>query len=327
MRSVLSAALRPAHALAALSAPMAAVPAAASAATGCAARLAFTRGFHASAAAALAAPAAAAAKPAAGGKGAAAASSGPPAPGSARYVREGWGQATLVPPVQPATKTAEEAAADAAELEASRVLPELHAEVRERTGSKYSAELRGQHLRIPGIVQDRSNPRGNQLLISMDRFELEKLCRKYRRSVRHRVCLLHIKGQPEPIKVIPDEFPRHAVTQDLLACNWFLFKPRREKVRVTMPIVFTGADECIGVKRGGVLVILRDAVPCVWTGDENVPPFIHIDLTNADGGKVSVLRECRIQLFSPCCLRSFLLLICFSVGCVYASFSASATTI
>jgi large subunit ribosomal protein L25 len=324
MRSVLSAALRPAHALAALSAPMAAAPAAASAATGCAARLAFTRGFHASAAA-LAAPAAAVAKPAAGGKGAA---SGPPAPGSARYVREGWGQATLVPPVQPATKTAEEAAADAAELEASRVLPELHAEVRERTGSKYSAELRGQHLRIPGIVQDRSNPRGNQLLISMDRFELEKLCRKYRRSVRHRVCLLHIKGQPEPIKVIPDEFPRHAVTQDLLACNWFLFKPRREKVRVTMPIVFTGADECIGVKRGGVLVILRDAVPCVWTGDENVPPFIHIDLTNADGGKVSVCRNAiygrtlSVVWDCSCCSSIFLSIACFSV-----LFPVSATTI
>jgi len=191
-----------------------------------------------------------------------------------------------VPAVQPALKTAEEAAQDAAELAASRVLPELHAEVREKVGSKHSSTLRNQRLRIPGIIQDRANPRRNQLLIDMDRFELESLCRKFRRSVRHRVCLLHIKGQAEPIKVIPEEFVRHALTHELQTVNWFLFKPNREKVRVNMPVVFTGADDCIGVKRGGVLVILRDTVPCVWTGDENVPPFIHIDLTHADGGRV-----------------------------------------
>jgi len=244
--------------------------------------------FHTSSAvfAAPAKPAAAAAAaPAAGGK---AGPAGPPAQDSPRWSAEGWDVTSLVPEVRPAIKTAEEAAADAAELEAAKVLPQLHAEVREKTGSKHAAYLRRQRLRIPGIICDRSAPRQNQLLISMDRFELEQLCRKYRRSVGHRVCLLHVEGQSAPLMVIPDEIIRHAVTQELQVVNWFLFKPKQEKVRVNIPVVFTGADDCIGVKRGGVLVILRDSVPCVWTGDENVPPFIHINLTNADGGKVSV---------------------------------------
>ena len=137
---------------------------------------------------------------------------------------EGWGAAPLVPEVLPALKSAEDAALDAAELAASLVLPVLHASVREQLGSKHSQWLRRQRLRIPGIITDRSQPRQNQLLIDIDRFELEQLCRKYRRSVGHRVCLMYVEGMAEPIKVIPDEIQRHAVTQELLVANWFIDK-------------------------------------------------------------------------------------------------------
>lgn len=242
--------------------------------------------FH-SAAALTAAPAKPAGKPAASGP---SQLDAPPAPDSKRFYAEGWNQPRLVPIVSAAPKVGEDglvsdAASDAAEAADVNVLPILHAEVREEVGSKHSQYLRKQRMRIPGIICDRANPRQNQLLISIDRFELEKLARKYRRTIGHKVCLIKIDGQ-EPIKVIADELIRHAVTNELLVANWFLFKPHVEKVRIKMPIVYTGTDECIGVKRGGVIVILRDFVPCVWTGDEHIPPFIHIDMANTDGGKV-----------------------------------------
>lgn len=104
---------------------------------------------------------------------------------------------------------------------------------------------------LAGLVADRANPRRNCLLIHMDRFELEKIARQYRRTVGHKVCLLHIEGQPEPLKVIPEEISRHAVTEELLNWNWMLFKPNMEKVKINIPLVYTGMDECIGVKRGG----------------------------------------------------------------------------
>lgn len=248
--------------------------------------------FH-SAPCAAAAPSAKPAPAAAAGKAAApgaksAPLTGPPAVDSARWVAEGWGaDKSLVPEVRPAVKSAEEAAADAAELAASLVLPELHATIRDQTGSKHSQWLRRQRLRIPGIVTDRDNPRQNQLRIEIDRFELEQLCRKYRRSVGHRVCLLHVEGMDAPLKVIPEEIQRHAVTQELQVANFFLFQPFKHAIKVNIPIVYTGAEECLGVKRGGVLVILHDKIPCVWKGGDNIPPFIHINLTNADGGKVS----------------------------------------
>jgi large subunit ribosomal protein L25 len=254
--------------------------------------------FHSSATAYLAAPAAAskpAGKPGAAAAGAAGPSAllTPPTPGSKRWVQEGWNAPRLVPIVNPAQKTNAEgllvqkndAAIDAAEMAEAHVIPVLHAEVREQSGSKFSRHLRQQRMRIPGIICDRAAPRQNQLLITLDRFELEALARKFRRTMTHKVCLIEIEGQ-EPIKVIADELTRHPVTQELQVANWFLFKPNQEKVKIKMPIVYTGTEECIGVKRGGVIVILRDSVPCVWSGDEHIPSFLHIDMANTDGGKV-----------------------------------------
>lgn len=209
--------------------------------------------FHSSSLASFAAPAAAG--KAAGGAASAAANI-PPPEGSTRWLKEGWGAPRLVPSVTAEAKVnadglvVDQAASDAAEAADRFTLPVLHAEVREHVGSRYSRYLRQQRMRIPGIICDRSNPRQNQLLISLDRFELEKLARQYRRTLTHKVCLIKIEGQ-EPIKVIADELQRHAVTDELLVANWFLFKPNREQVRIKMPIVYTGTEECIGVKRGG----------------------------------------------------------------------------
>ena len=252
--------------------------------------------FHSTSHTFFAAPAAkpAAGKPAASGPAGPSQLATPAEPASKRWTEEVWSQTRLVPLVAPDVKVNEEgfvsdAASDAAEMADAHVLPVLHAEIRERVGSKYSHQLRKERLRIPGIICDRSNPRQNQLLITLDRFELEKLARKYRRTLTHKVCLIKIEGQ-EPIKVIADELTRHAVSNELMVANWFLFKPNKEKVRIKMPIVYTGTDDCIGVKRGGVIVIVRDHVPCVWTGDENIPPFIHIDMAQTDGGNVSDTR-------------------------------------
>lgn len=108
--------------------------------------------FHSTPSAAFAAPAAAAAAAKPAGKPAAAAAgpAGPPAEGSDRWMKEGWGQATIIPEIRPAITTAEESAALTAEAEAAKVLPIIHAAVREKGGSKYCQELRKNQLRIPG---------------------------------------------------------------------------------------------------------------------------------------------------------------------------------
>jgi len=222
-----------------------------------------------------------------GAAAAAAAPTGPPAPGTPQYENESWSQESLVPTLREAVNlSGDDASSAATEASLSNTLPTIHAEIREHRGSKTSRSLRQDKLRVPGCITDRAAPRQNQLLISLDRFELEKICRTFRRSVGHKVMWMQIEGQAEPVKVIPEEIARHPVTQEILSANFFLFKPFQEKIKVHIPIVYTGMDECIGVKRGGVVVISRETVPCIWTGGDNIPPFLHINLTNADGGKV-----------------------------------------
>lgn len=217
----------------------------------------------------------------AGGSGAGAVPVSAATPGSTRWTSERWEVSTLVP-------TLKQGKLDVSHDHAKDpfALPLLHAQTRQNLSKYVTRKLRSELLRIPGIITDRHNPRNAALTVSFDRFELEAVCRNYGRSMGHKVVQIKLPELEKPILAIVEHVFRHTVTQEVLNISFFVFNPYEPIKLPFFPILFTGAEECVGVKRGGVLVINRDHVPVVWKGDHRIPACLTIDLANADQGRV-----------------------------------------
>lgn len=150
----------------------------------------------------------------------------------------------------------------------------LSAETRERAGKGASRELRRQN-RIPAVIYgNKQDPE----LIHVEEKALIKLLMTGHFS--NSVVELDLGGKKQI--TIPKDVAFHPVTDRPLHVD-FLRIVKGAKVDVEVPVIFINEEKSPGLKRGGVLNIVRHELELICDNDK-IPDDIQIDVTGFDVG-------------------------------------------
>jgi large subunit ribosomal protein L25 len=151
-------------------------------------------------------------------------------------------------------------------------LTNLAAEPREGVGKGANRSLR-QAGRVPGVVY---GDKAAQELISLEARELRRAVHSPR--FFSTLCNLEVNGNA--IRVLPREVQLHPVTDEPLHVD-FVRVGRGATIAVTVPVAFVNEDVSRGLKRGGVLNVVRREVELLCPADA-IPREITLDLKDAD---------------------------------------------
>jgi large subunit ribosomal protein L25 len=152
---------------------------------------------------------------------------------------------------------------------------QLTAEPRERTGKEAARALRKQHL-VPAIVYGgKEEPQKIALVEREIKRELEMNPRFF-----SSVVALNIGGST--IQVVPREAQLHPVKGHPLHVD-FLRAAKGSTVTVEVPVHFLNEERCPGIRRGGVLNIVRREIELVCPV-ESIPDRIDVDLASVEIG-------------------------------------------
>jgi large subunit ribosomal protein L25 len=150
----------------------------------------------------------------------------------------------------------------------------FQAEARAGAGKGPSRQLR-RAGRVPAVIY---GERKDQQMISLE-------ARALRRELSNprffsTLCSLQLDG--EPIRVLPREVQLHPVSDDPLHAD-FVRVSRGSTIHVTVQVAFLNEDISPGLKRGGVLNVVRREIELVCPADA-IPEQIEVDLIKADIG-------------------------------------------
>ncbi|HEX3982681.1 MAG TPA: 50S ribosomal protein L25/general stress protein Ctc [Acidisoma sp.] len=153
-----------------------------------------------------------------------------------------------------------------------REMQELSAEAREGTGKgpAYQARLKGF---VPGIIyggKDKPEP------IAIERLALER--HTGRASFLTTPYLLAVGTSKT--RVIPRAVQMDPVTDRPVHVD-FMRLPEGAKIKLAIPVRFRGQESSPGIKRGGVLNIVRHEIELLCPA-EHIPEFIDADLSGLD---------------------------------------------
>ena len=145
---------------------------------------------------------------------------------------------------------------------------------RERAG-KGAARATRRDGRVPGVIYgDKKEP----VLIDVDPRELERELHKP--AFFARLFDLSMDGGKE--RVLPRDVQLDPVRDRPLHVD-FMRVNEHTRVRVQVPVHFVGQDRSPGLKRGGVLNIVRHEVE-LWCSADKIPDHLTIDLAGVDIG-------------------------------------------
>ena len=150
----------------------------------------------------------------------------------------------------------------------------IKAKKRENTASGFTNNLRKQGL-IPAILYGGKNPNQN---ISVEKKSISKIINSD--SFLSKVLELDIEGKKE--KVLPRDVAYHVLSDEPVHID-FMRIVSGSKLVLEIPVKFENQSESPGLKRGGVLNIVRRKVELKCPAD-NIPDDIIIDLTGTDIG-------------------------------------------
>ena len=152
-------------------------------------------------------------------------------------------------------------------------IPDLQAEVRTGTGKGAARQARRNGL-VPGIVYGSGI---DPLAINIPYNVLFKRLKEG----RFLTTLFNMKVDGhDDVRVICRDVQRDVV-KDLPTHVDFLRLRRTTKINLYIPVEFSGHDDCPGLRRGGVLTVVRPEVELIVTAGE-IPENISVDLSGLD---------------------------------------------
>jgi len=140
------------------------------------------------------------------------------------------------------------------------------------TGSTYSLLNKGM---VPGIIYGKGT---EPTKIAFENKVLLKLM--HTGAFYSTILDLDIEGKNE--KVLPKQLQYHPVTDKLIHFD-FLRVQNDTKVTVEVPVEFLNQDTCPGLKKGGVLNLVRREVELSCNAN-NIPNKLQFDLTKSEIG-------------------------------------------
>ena len=151
---------------------------------------------------------------------------------------------------------------------------ELTAEPREKVGKGASRAIR-RSGRIPAVIYGDKQP---PMTIALDERTLTR--RLHSGGFLTHVAMIDVNG--EKVRVLPKDYQLHPVTDFIVHID-FLRVGEGAVVTLDVPVHFKNEAASPGLKRGGVLNVVRHAVECDVPVDA-IPEFFEIDLTGLDIG-------------------------------------------
>ncbi|HEX7753529.1 MAG TPA: 50S ribosomal protein L25/general stress protein Ctc [Novosphingobium sp.] len=150
----------------------------------------------------------------------------------------------------------------------------LPAETRERAGKGASRALRREG-RVPAVVYG-----GNEEPLSIH--VEEKELRRQLGTGHFFNSVVEVEVGGKKVRTLPKDVAFHPVTDRPLHAD-FLRVSKDAKVHVNVPVVFINEDASPGLKKGGVLNIVKHDLDLVC-GAGNIPDDVIIDVTGLDVG-------------------------------------------
>ena len=133
---------------------------------------------------------------------------------------------------------------------------------------------------VPGIVYGKDT---DSTKIAFDNKVLYQLMRTG--SFYTKIIEIEIEGKIE--KILPKQLQYHPVTDKLIHFD-FLRVKEDTKVTVEVPVEFLNQDICPGLKKGGVLNVIRRTIELICFA-KNIPELLQFDLTEIDiGGSLKI---------------------------------------
>ncbi len=150
----------------------------------------------------------------------------------------------------------------------------LEGQLRERVGKGAARELRRNSM-VPAVIYgDKKDP----VSIAVPYKELSM--KLHGGGFMTNILTLKVGGEDH--RVLPKDYQLHPV-RDFVEHVDFLRVSKNTVVTVEIPVVFENDETCVGLKRGGVLNIVRHAVEVNCPAD-SIPENFTIDIENFDLG-------------------------------------------
>ncbi len=150
----------------------------------------------------------------------------------------------------------------------------LKATKRDNTKTSYTNKLRATGY-IPAILYGGQNPNMN---IAVEKKSIQNLISS--ESFLSQVIEIELDGKKE--KVLPRDISYHVLSDEPVHID-FMRVVAGKKIVIEVPVKFINQSESPGLKRGGVLNIVRRKIEMKCPA-ENIPEEIVIDLTGTDIG-------------------------------------------
>jgi large subunit ribosomal protein L25 len=184
----------------------------------------------------------------------------------------------------------------------------LPAEARERAGKGASRALRREG-RVPAVIYG-----GKEEPTTIHVEEKELVRQLMTGHFMNSIVKIELGG--ETIRTLPKDVALHPVTDRPTHADFFRLS-RDSKVEVQIPVVFTGEEQSPGLKKGGVLNVVRHELDLVCEADKipgeieisvegkEVGDSIHIsDVTLPEGSESAIDRDYTIAtLVAPSALK------------------------
>jgi large subunit ribosomal protein L25 len=149
---------------------------------------------------------------------------------------------------------------------------ELKAQARDRAGKGASRELRRNSM-VPAVIYgDNKDP----LMISLPYKELSLLIK----SGGFLNTVLDVEVDGAKHKVLPKDYQQEPV-RDFFTHVDFLRIGKNTKVTVEIPVHFINEEACPGIKKGGVLNVVRHTLEVSCSANA-IPEMFEIDLTGLE---------------------------------------------
>ena len=150
----------------------------------------------------------------------------------------------------------------------------LPAELRERAGKGASRELR-RNGRVPAVIY------GGKEEPTSIHIE-ERVLRRQLGTGHFMNSIVMVEVNGKPVRTIPKDVALHPVSDRPLHVD-FLRLSKDAKITVQVPVVFVNEEASPGLKKGGVLNIVRHELELVCESDK-IPDDIQLDVTGLDIG-------------------------------------------
>lgn len=150
----------------------------------------------------------------------------------------------------------------------------LVAETRDRAGKGASRALRREG-RVPAVIY------GGKEEPTPIHVEAKELVRQLGGGhFMNSIVMIDVGGKS--VRTLPKDVTFHPVTERPVHVD-FLRLAKDAKIQVAVPVVFVNEEASPGLKRGGVLNVVRHELELVCDADK-IPAEIHIDVTGLDVG-------------------------------------------